>query len=817
MEAKTLDSLEFPKILALIAGFAGSNAAKDAVAKTMPMTDAKLIKDALDEMEELADFINRGGRLPIGGIREMRDIIITLQKGSETLSGEDLLRVRADIEVGNALKKAFFGEAKIRTVEENKRLGLRIKNIPQLASINEAIGNSINDKGEVRDHATPRLASIRRELVQARQEIERRLSDLVNSSTDIYQDRFFTLRGDRYVVPVKAASQSLIQGIVHDQSGSGQTVFMEPLEFLGLNNRLVRLKSEEREEVIRILKALTDQLADSLNELRSLFDTLVALDLLNAKTRFAAKYDANRPIISTDGGLILKNARHPLIHPDCVPVEIEMNKSQACIIITGPNGGGKTVALKIVGINALLLQSGNFILASANSTLPVFQNILADIGESQSIEDHLSTFTSHLQRLKEILTFAQAPTLVLLDEIGTGTDPTEGAALAKGVLKELTRRGVLSLVTSHLEGLKHAAFTTPGFVNAGMEFDYTTFRPTFRFQMGIPGRSNALSIARIFGIPEEVLTDLADCAKGKAGEERNLIAAMEIEHSKAEALRRSLEKREASISLKEVEVDADLARLKEFRRKKRDEMTETYESQIRRKIREFEQLIHLLKDKIARLPAQESQADLAEARKGMQEARNTLTDLENLNLPDVTPQTRSERNLEIGDSVFLGESPYPGILRDLDENREKGVVEFDGKWFHTPISQLRYAGLKKTAETSFTHVGSAPFVRDELDLRGMRVEEALEKCESYLKLAQAQKLGKVFLIHGKGTGALQRAVHEFLKQGPFRKKFRFGRYGEGDLGVTVVVFDPAADAESAEKDDARKNVRASKRPEKRKK
>ena len=449
MEEKSLQHLEFPKVLALIAGFAGSKAAKEAILALRPITDRLQIVRGLDELDELLGFLDRGYHLPISGLREMRDLVEQLQGGRDVLDGDEFLRIRSNLEVIREVRRSF------QDAPAMPLLQARLDSLPDLSPVHREISLTISDKGAVRDDASPRLAGIRRDLLKARQELEKRLTDYLHSQGDTFSDSFFTLRNERYVVPVKVGSQSQVQGIVHDESGSGQTLFMEPLEFLAGNNRLARLKSEEREEVLRILRALTQLLATHLSGLRHTFDTLVFFDQLHARARFARAYAAHRPEIAADGSLELIQARHPLLHPNCVPLDLKLGGTTSCLVITGPNGGGKTVGLKITGVNALLMQCSCFILASVNSRLPIFDHVLSDIGESQSIEEHLSTFTSHLQRLNEILRDAGPRSLILMDEIGVGTDPQEGAALAQGVLKALVRRGCLTLVTSHYHALKH--------------------------------------------------------------------------------------------------------------------------------------------------------------------------------------------------------------------------------------------------------------------------------------------------------------------------------------------------------------------------
>ena len=513
METKSLVNLEFDKVLKIISSFAGSRAAKDKLLNLEPTQDSKIILEDLAELDEFLDYSEGGVKFRLGGIRDIREIIDILNAGSCILAPEDFLLIRANIEVVASLKKAFEDSENSYVKVKTRRLYERVDRLPRLSTLQQRIDSTLDDKGDLRNDASPALSSIRREYKKASSEIEKQLNAFLTSHAEDVQDRFFTLRNDRYVVPILASAQSRFQGIVHDQSATGQTVFMEPLSFIPKNNRLAQLRLSEREEIKRILASLTNLVASSLRSLEEMFDGLVHFDMLSAKIKFAQEFRCTRPEVSHDRKVELKHARHPLIHPDCVPLEIKLDKANSCIIITGPNGGGKTVTLKTLGLNALLMQTGNYILADSDSRLPIFSEILADIGESQSIEEHLSTFTAHLKRLKEMLELGDGDSLILIDEICVGTDPVEGGALASGFLKELRRRGAYAVVTSHYDSLKQVAFTTEGFTNAAMEFDYQNFKPTFRFQMGIPGKSNALAMARSYGMPEVVLRDLVDQKK----------------------------------------------------------------------------------------------------------------------------------------------------------------------------------------------------------------------------------------------------------------------------------------------------------------
>ncbi|MBU1107144.1 MAG: Smr/MutS family protein, partial [Candidatus Riflebacteria bacterium] len=440
--------------------------------------------------------------------------------------------------------------------------------------------------------------------------------------------------------------------------------------------------------------------------------------------------------------------------------------------------------------------------------IPIFSQILSDIGESQSIEDHLSTFTAHLKRLKEMADRTDSHSLILIDEICVGTDPVEGGALASGFLKELSGRGAFCVVTSHYDSLKHVAFTTPGFINAAMEFDYETFKPTFRFQIGIPGKSNALAMARAFGLPEAILADLVQTCAGGSRDEKGLIEAIERERNRAEALRRTYVEKVNSLRSREGEIEETLKQLREFRKTRRDKLTEEFTAEMRQRLRDIESMISRLRQLAEKADQPELQTELKnalqQARNLHSNARGTLVELDNARIEEPSfaaassaslPKPRPDQ-LQPGARVIWNKNLHSGIVRRYDPDKGRAEIEFDGKLLHLAIEELSPAAgsSKKNADKPSGSVyASRPLIRSDIDLRGMRVEEALDAIDTYLKVSSETDLGRVFLIHGKGTGALQKAITEYLKASPWKKKFRPGRYGEGDLGVTVVVFKAEAD------------------------
>ena len=803
MESKSINNLEFHKVLDIIASFAGSSAARDKILAIMPVDDKEQIKSWLSEVEEFQNYAQRGLQFSFSGIRDIREILEILKSGSHILASDDFMKVLANIKVANKLRVRIDSQHSIDFRGEIKGVIYhQIKNLPKLKHIGDRIEACFDEKSELRNNASPALATIRRELIQTKHKVEKQLQLYINEHSNDLQDSFFTIRNERYVIPVSASAQSRIQGIVHDQSSTGQTLFIEPLAFLPQNNRLAQLKLSEKEEIKRIFRALTDMLCQSYVLLERLFETIVHFDFLNAKIKFFDAYQCFKPEISEDRELKLIFAHHPLIHPDCVPLNVKMDSETKCIIITGPNGGGKTVTLKIIGLSAMLMQSGFFIPADSGSIIPIFSNILVDIGESQSIEEHLSTFTAHLKRLKEIYEHADGKSLILIDEICVGTDPEEGSALASGFLKEVIDKGNMAVVTSHYDSLKQMAFTTKKFINSSMEFDYDTFLPTFRFRMGVPGRSNALAIAKSYGIPEAILAELELRQSAEKAEEIKLLEAIERERTRSEMLRRKYVKKLSELRKKESDVEEGLKKLKEFRRTKRDQLTEKYTRELKNRLKELELIIHDLKKSSNKDRIEKKSSDLEKARVAHKIAKKTISKLDLDS--EKTENFKNEINLdelEIGTEVIWKRTLRKGSITDIDKQKKRITLDFEGKKMKVDISEVSLAPkiAKHKKEKTFGRVyAKRELVRDEIDLRGLRVDEAIEKTETYLKNAEIQGLAKVYLIHGKGTGALQRAIKEFLQSGLYRKKFRSGRYGEGDNGVTVVVFDASSDTDNEE-------------------
>lgn len=880
MDAITLSNLEFNKILSVISSYAYCNYTKELILQIRPTSNTEIIENALNELDELKNVTQLLGNLPISGILDLRPIFAQLTQNYQSLNYNHFSTIKANLLIWKSVKKYFskFYNCTFQTDTEKLdkpicisksnlfvpyRIISKILPLPDLEFIVEKINHVFNENGEIKDTASPKLNFIRNEIIKTKKQIETYLAEFINKNYDLIQDQYFTIRNERYVVPIKASYQDIVQGLVHDQSGSGQTLFIEPLSLLPLNNKLIKLITEEKDEIARIIQELTDHIKSEINSIWQIFETLIFLDTLQAKLRFAQAYNATRPQICVDK-LVIQNARHPLLHPNCVPLTFSVLPTQSCIIITGPNGGGKTVALKILGINCLLLQSGCYVLADSSSTFKIFENIFSDIGEYQTIEEHLSTFTSHIKRLKEILEKTNSNSLVLLDEIGSGTNPEEGSLLAYGVLRELRNKGAFVLATSHYDLLKHYAFTTPGFVNASMEFDEKTLQPTFKFIIGLPGRSYALAIAKQFKLPDSVLSDLYKYYQNKTiKHETKLLEILEREKQHLSKLKQLQLNSLSEIKNKEKEINKLYSELIEFRRTKKDKIIDEFSEKVKSFLKEIENLIYNTKQLLAQIKQENSckQNNYNSDKSSSEILSNTLQNLRSLhkrikfetnqlldnfqnqlnnsakfyqstiyeiaNIIERNSKTEQTNNqnlsmnlnqqisntqttasisnnkeqinhtdiletniLQIGSKVYLPYSSNIGQIVGINKEKKLARVEYNGIIITLPCSNLIPANYANSNfndnNESKVYYNHSPTITEKLDLRGLKVEEALYKLEEFLKLAEINKLNKVYLIHGKGTGSLQKAVHEYLSKSNYKDKFRFGRYGEGDLGVTVV-------------------------------
>ena len=764
---KSYSILELPAILQMLAAQAESGMGREAALALQPSVNAEEVRRRLQETNDAARLMTLRGSPSFSGVRDIRPALDRARLGG-ILNGRELLDI-AGVARCARLCKAYIAEDKTeKTSIDSLFHALRANKF-----LEERITTALPAEDEVADSASQDLADIRRKMRAASARAREALNKILSSPSyaKALQEPIITMRSDRYVLPVRADHKSAVPGLVHDISASGMTLFIEPMAAVKANNELRELAAREKLEIERILGELSAACAEYADDFSEDCVLLVRLDLIFAKARLSFKMDAV-PAGSTERGIVLRRARHPLLDPaKAVPIDLTLGEDFDTLVITGPNTGGKTVALKTIGLLAAMNQCGLHIPAADGSALPVFNHILADIGDEQSIEQSLSTFSAHMKNIVQILDACEDRSLVLFDELGAGTDPTEGAALAISIIEYVRRCGAITAATTHYAELKIYATNEPGVQNASCEFDVETLRPTYRLLVGVPGKSNAFAISGRLGLPESIIRD----AEGRIGtESRSFEAtiekleqtrlAMERDRTEAERLRKKAEEEEkkasmlrAELSVRRETADGVYAELDEMRRRINDEQ-ETEEinrarTELRRRLNEHE----------ARLRSPEE------------------------TLPQ--EEKKSARPLRAGDTVQIKtmgvRAQVLSVSKDGTVSLKAGIMTVTAK--EDELLLLEEAKPLKQETAPVQGTGSRLMhVPTEIDLRGMESIEAVLTAERYLDSAAMAKLKTVTIIHGKGTGALRDAVRKMLKTNKLVKSWRQGLYGEGEAGVTVV-------------------------------
>ncbi|MGE5141487.1 MAG: endonuclease MutS2 [Rudaea sp.] len=804
MNARHFRPLEFDKIRTRLAGYASFAASEELALALEPSVDPAEVHLWQQETTEARNVLDQQPSTGIGGARDVRPLVRAAEIGA-TLNPPDFLDIRATLVSARSLRRNLS-----RLNELFPRLSFIAGGLEDLPSLDQAIARVLNDRAEVVDGASPALARVRGELNVVRSRMMERLQRMLTSPevSKWLQDPIITQRDGRYVIPVRAEARGRIKGIVHDASASGATLFIEPLHVVEAGNRVRELEIEEQREVERILRELTGQVAASAESLTHTVETLAQLDLAFAKARFSAdtksiepKIIGAQPVDQAPGGrrpgettegraaienrtLILKSARHPLLDPEkVVPISVELGRSFSILIITGPNTGGKTVTLKTVGLLALMAQSGLHIPAAEGSQLPVYKGIYADIGDEQSIEQSLSTFSSHMTNIVEILREAGSRSLVLLDELGAGTDPVEGSALARSIITSLLNRKISALVATHFAELKAFAQITPGVENASMEFDVATLAPTFHLTIGLPGRSNAFAIARRLGLDPQIIDSARSSLTRTDVELEKLLA--EIKHTREETTR-ELSRAEAERERAEKAAEGARKRLAEIERSRGDILREA-RLQAQGEVEAARQELYRLRQEwrkvsVTRDYIEQAEEDLEAVQKAARIEEPALP------VPAVAPPPREGR-IELGDRVYV---PSLDQLGDVIGLADGGAdVQIGSFRVHLDMNQLelRYKSQKQEAEPAppaaevVLPSGESPGV--EVHLRGMRADEALDKLDKYLDRAYRAGLPYVRIVHGKGTGTLRRLVRDQLTANPLVSSYETALPNEGGEGVTV--------------------------------
>lgn len=769
-----LQKLEFEKIIRRISHLATTEPGKIICRQIVPLTDVFLIRLELDRVTQMKELLIIEGSLPLDGLK---DVVAILRKSgveNNLLTPLELLDVAAALRVSRTMA-GFLSRRKERipTLHPLDK-GLFIDKVVEFN-----IQDAIDETGRVRDSSSKELRMVRQDMADIAEQLKRKLGVIVRSvaEKELLQEDIITTRDGRFVIPVKSEYKNRVPGFIHSASASGATVFIEPEETLELNNSLRELQFKEQREIERLLRVLTAQVAEIRTQIEESVRMLGTIDCIAAKARYSIEILGNPPRIVDTPTIDLADARHPLLlqshsRNSVVPLTLSLGKSITSLLITGPNAGGKSVALKTVGLSVLCAQAGLHLPASADSELSVFENVFVDIGDDQSVENDLSTFSSHLMNIRRLLDGAGATSLVLIDEIGSGTDPSEGAALASAVLEELLQRDCLTIATTHHGMLKAFAHQTKGMENGSMEFDQETLLPTYRFRSGVPGSSYALELAERIGLHKDMLTRARTFLGSDKWKLESLISQLErdIQHYQEQMAALASDRDRLGTLVAEYEHRVADART-EVRELKKTATTEARE------------LLSNAQAAIERLvkDIRENSAN----KESIHNARKTLAELHS-HVEDANPQEQHPQDspLDVGDSVCLREGVETGEIVEL--RGSNAVVLWKSGRIRVNVRDLVKAGDAPADRESVSVATLPPQLKNELDLRGLTGEEAIQEVEHFLDDALVSGLQRVDIIHGKGTGALRKRVTEFLKKYPHLKSYRLGEWNEGGSGVTVV-------------------------------
>lgn len=784
---KHLYTLEFPKILERLARQADFSASKELALGLVPAFYLPEVCEMQSQTSEARRLLGVKPDVSIGGARDVR-LLLGQASRSAALLPNELLDIRQTLVAARHVKQAIS-----RLADQFPRLADIVGRIQECPELVQEISRSISDRGEVLDTASPALARVRSELEVAHQRLLDRLQRIVQSphNSQYLQETFVTQRQGRYVIPLRAEFKGRIRGIVHDQSASGATLFIEPLATVELNNRWYQLQLDEEEEVRRVLLALTELVAQESKYIAWSVEALAELDLAFAKAKYADELDAVEPewVESAGASIRLLAARHPLLDPETVvPVDVDLPPKTFMLVITGPNTGGKTVTLKTVGLLVAMAQAGLHIPTAKGSILLLFRGIYADIGDEQSIEQSLSTFSSHLTNIVSILAECDDKSLVVLDELGAGTDPVEGWALARAILEHLREHGVTTFVATHYSELKAYAHTTPGVTNASVEFDAETLAPTYRLTIGLPGRSNAFAIARRLGLDESVIQVAQDVVSPEALQTEAMLRDIQAqldagtrERATAEAIRVQVEARLEELNQRLANID-----------KERREILNSAHADARREIEAVRQELRRLRQEWAVTPPLEGKAPLPVLEKKAEAELATLEATVGVEEAPLRPEPKYRGPLQAGDQVWV--EPYQAVGEVISSRR--GEVEVQLGRFRATVKRNQVELHERAVEAETPPGEGGAEASDlrmlavdspglELDLRGLTTEEALPRLDLYLDNAYLVGLPWVRIIHGKGTGVLRAAVRDALQDHPLVASCESGKDGEGGDGVTV--------------------------------
>ena len=794
MNKKSLYKLEYNKIIEKLTEHAGSFGGQERCRKLKPKTEISEIERMQEETAAAFTRIVKKGRPSFGGCSPVSESMMRLEIGGTLGSGE-LLRICKVLETAGHVKN--YGRHDNADDMQDILDGYFEQLVP-VSILSTEIRRCIPAEDEISDDASPELKRIRRAMGQINDKVHATLSSMVNGSLRTYlQDPIITMRGDRYCIPVKAEYRGQVPGMIHDQSSTGSTLFIEPMAVVKLNNDLKELYGKEQEEIQVILARLSADAAEYVSEIRTDYATLTELDFIFARGALALDMNASKPTFNQERRIRIREGRHPLLDKKkVVPISLTLGEDFDLLIVTGPNTGGKTVSLKTVGLFQLMGQAGLHIPALDRSELGVFREVYADIGDEQSIEQNLSTFSSHMTNVVSFIKQVDEDSLVLFDELGAGTDPTEGAALATAILNHLHCQGIRTMATTHYSELKVYALSTPGVENASCEFDVETLAPTYRLLIGIPGKSNAFAISRRLGLPEDVIAAAQGQMSGESVRFEDILTQLEEK-------RQALEKREQEADRLLRQREEDARRAREFREqmeRAKDNARSRGEAEAKRILRDARTAADQVFQELSEMRKAQAKAERMlnenEARAALRRTLNEAEEAVSRRDARQEPIPKPSRPIRAGDLVEIPGVKTPAevvsVGKDGTLQLKAGILKMKAKVDEVRlIEDDERAARKKTPSVTIRQNADRALrasAARELDIRGMETLEAESVVENFISAAVMGKLETVTIIHGKGTGALRKAVHDILRRNKAVKSFRLGVYGEGESGVTVVTL-----------------------------
>ncbi|MBU5313400.1 endonuclease MutS2 [Tissierella carlieri] len=789
MNVKTLKTLEYNKIVDLLLEKAESSLGKDKVKEIKPLTNMEDIEYLQRETEEAYTLLIKRGTPPLYGIHSIAPEVKRAEIGG-ALSPGGLLKVSDSLRVSRGLKN-YIKETKEDKVSDYPIIEELVEGLRVFKHIEDEINNAIISENEISDNASSTLRSIRRQIISKNEAVKDKLNSIINSQANkkYLQDSIVTIREGRYVIPVKSENKGNVPGLVHDMSGSGATLFIEPMAVVQLNNELRELELKEREEIERILRELSNLVAEESEGIGNNQKILQELDFIFAKGKLALDMKATKPILNEKGYINIKKGRHPLLNvAKIVPIDVYLGRDFNSLIITGPNTGGKTVTLKTVGLLTLMAQSGLHIPADFNSEIAIFTQIFADIGDEQSIEQSLSTFSSHMVNIVDILSKVEYNSLILFDELGAGTDPTEGAALAMSILDHLLKLNVRTIATTHYSQLKLYALTTEGVKNASVEFDVETLSPTYRLLIGVPGKSNAFEISKRLGLQEYIIDYAKDLISKENVEFEDVLQAMEKDRLATEANRAEAERYRLEVEKLKADLEIEKDRTKEMRDKILVKAKEDARNILRLAKEDADSIVGELRD-ISSEIEKDRNRKLQEAQEKLKAKLNKAEGEVSRNVLNVK-SNKPPKNLKVGETVEVLTFNQKGTVLDEPDDNGNVRIQVGIMKITAHISTLKRTTSdeeEKVHGSTKKIMGSkSKDIRTEIDLRGKNLDEAFLELDKYLDDAYIAGLKQINIIHGKGTGVLRDGIKGYLRSHRHVKASRFGTFGEGGDGVTVV-------------------------------